>query len=79
MTLYHDQLCLLVFILIIVNSKFREEFYTLRTLEAHLQHCSLVEGDSTGRLSTQYGVNHRSTLLGTYKTLICAVVLYFLM
>ena len=40
-----------------------EEFYTLRSLETHLQHCALIEDDTTGELSKEYGVNCRSTLL----------------
>ena len=44
-------------------SQFKEEEYTERTLQAHLQHCTLVESDSTGRLSIEHGVNSRSSLL----------------
>ena len=29
----------------------------------HQQHCSLVDGDTTGKLSTEYGVNSRSPML----------------
>ena len=46
-----------------VSSQFKEEYFTLRTLNTHLHHCSMVEGDTTGRLSVEYGVNSRSCLL----------------
>ena len=32
-------------------------------MDVHLQHCAMVEGDTTGRLSVEYGVNSRSCLL----------------
>ena len=40
-----------------------EDFYTLRTLESHLQHCAKIQDDATGNLSKEYGVNNHSALL----------------
>lgn len=44
-------------------SQFDEAYYTLRTLENHLNHCAWIQEDPTGELSKEYGVNNRSTLL----------------
>ena len=43
--------------------QFKEEYITLRTMDMHIQQCTMLEGDSKDRLSIEYGVNSRSCLL----------------
>ena len=41
-------------------------------MDAHLQHCTMVENDTTGRLSIEYGVNSRTSLLELETFDICS-------
>ena len=48
---------------LLIVSQFKEDYFHLRTMDAHRQHCMMVENDATGRFSIEYGVNSRSCLL----------------
>ena len=47
-----------------VHTQFREEEFTLRKLDDHLEKCDAIENSDNGNeLSVEYGINRRSILI----------------
>ena len=57
---------------LLIVSQFKEDYFHLRTMDAHRQHCMMVENDATGCFSIEYGVNSRSCLLELNTFDICS-------